>query len=131
MYSTNISESQFFLIFARHDIDCHYTESKMYYKNKYNILYINILFPYSTQRYKEYIDIPEYNLYVAAVKMNNKPLIKKLLELYKEHGKFYKKMDLEKQIFIDEEIHEIPEVEPLDLITCDILNPYHELKTTR
>ena len=123
-----IGESQFFLIFARHDIDCRYTESKKYYKNKYNILYINILFPKSTQQFEKYIDIPEYNLYVAAVKMNNKRIIKRLLNLFEEHGKFYKKMDLEKQIFIDEEIYEIPEVEPLNLITGDILNPCHELK---
>ena len=130
-YDKHIGESQFFLVFARHDIPCGFVASEKYSKFKYNILYINILFPNSTQRYEEYIDIPEYNLYVAAVKMNNKPLIKKLLELYKEHGKFYKKMDLEKQSFIDEEIYEIPEVEPLDLITGDILNPYHESKNSK
>ncbi|CAH2352424.1 hypothetical protein CLIB1423_06S06128 [[Candida] railenensis] len=127
-YDEYMGESDFFLVFARHDIDCRHIISKKYHKFKYNILYINILFPNSTQLYQEYIDIPEYNLFVAAVKMNNKRLIRKLLKLYKEHGKFYKKMDLEKQIFIDEELHEIPEVEPLNLVTGDILNPYHELK---
>ncbi|CAH2352425.1 hypothetical protein CLIB1423_06S06150 [[Candida] railenensis] len=128
-YDEYIGESEFFLVFARHDIYYDYAESKKYFKNKYNIYYINILFPNSTQSTFEYkIDIPEYNLYVAAVKMNNKRLIKRLLKLYEEHGKFYKKMDLEKQVFIDEEIYEIPEVKPLNLITGDILNPYHELK---
>ncbi|CAH2352426.1 hypothetical protein CLIB1423_06S06172 [[Candida] railenensis] len=127
-YDEYMGESEFFLVFARHDIDCRHIKSKKYHKFKYNILYINILFPNSTQPFEEYIDIPEYNLYVAAVKMNNKSVIKKLLEFNKEHGKFYKKMDLEKQVYIDEEIYEIPEIEPLNLITGDILNPYHELK---
>lgn len=128
-YEKYIKETEFFLIFARHDIDCKYVNK--WTKFKYNILYINILFPNSTQYYEKYIDIPEYNLYVAAVKMNNEKIVEKLLKLYKKHGKFYKKLDLENQMFINEEINEIPEVKPLNLITGDILNPYYELKPNK
>lgn len=125
-----------FLIFTRNQFDTYETDR---FKNIcpfsiYNIIYMNIIINsviISGISLNE-IDIPEYNLYVIAKKLRNKRVLKKILELYKEHGKLYKIMDLENECYIDppEEILELPEVKNIDLFTGDELNPYINVKLT-
>lgn len=122
-----------FLLFTRNEVDLNvFTSSNPLVK--YNLSYIRIITSATVgdSLPTRYIDIPEYNLYVIAIKLRKKNTIDKILELYKKFGKLFKIMDLEKECYIDppEEIYELPNVKNIDIFTGDELNPYINLKLT-
>lgn len=125
-----------FLIFTRNEFSFYEMNKfkEIYPFSIYNITYINIIVTSVISAYisTNRIEIPEYNLYVIAKKLRNKKVLKKILELYKKHGKLYKIMDLENECYIDppEEIFELPDVKNIDLFTGDELNPYINVKLT-
>lgn len=96
----------------------------------YNILYISIICKHG---YIERFGIdafegikPEINLYIIAKRVCAGEVTTKLIEMFNQYGKFYKIMDLENECYLDppEEIYEIPDVSPINLLKGDELNPY-------